>query len=371
MKVLEVTNVDFALRQFILPLMRGIRQRGHEVVGVCADGPLVERVRAEGLRVETVPMSRNLSPLAQWRAFTALLALIRREKPDLVHAHMPISGFLARVAARAAGVPRIAYTCHGYLFNQPGPWWRRRLAVAMEWIGGRVTDVYFNVSAAEAEDARRMGLARAPVAIGNGRDPERFRPDAGARARIRAEFGTPPGRAVVVIVSRLVRAKGIPELLAAVQSVEGRGLDAELWVVGERLASDHDDSVEPDFAASTLGPRLKRLGYREDVPAILAAADIFALPSHYEGLPMSIVEAMLAGLPVVASDLRGVREQVVAGETGLLFPARDVAALTAALARLVADPARRRAMGEAGRARALECFDERRILARTLDLLGL
>ncbi len=366
MKVLEVTNVDFALRQFILPLMRGVRERGHEVVGVCAEGNLLEPIRAEGLRVETVPMSRSLSPVAQFRAFVALLALMRREKPDLVHAHMPISGFLARIAARAAGVPRIAYTCHGYLFNQPGPWWRRRLAIALEWIAGRVTDVYLNVSAAEVEDARRLGLARHPVAIGNGRDPGRFRPDAEARARIRAGLGTSPERVVVVIVSRLVRAKGIPELLAAVAAT-----DAELWVVGERLASDHDDSVEPEFAASTLGPRLKRLGYREDIPAILAAADLFALPSHFEGLPMSIVEAMLVGLPVVASDLRGVREQVVDGETGLLFPARDVASLTAALHRLVTDPERRRAMGEAGRARALEHFDERKIMARTLDLLGL
>jgi glycosyltransferase involved in cell wall biosynthesis len=365
-KVLEVTNVDFALRQFILPLMRGIRERGHEVVGVSADGPLLGPIRAEGLRVETVPMSRSLSPGAQWRAFVALLALIRREKPDLVHAHMPISGFLARIAARVAGVPRIAYTCHGYLFNQPGPWWRRHLAVVLEWIAGRVTDVYFNVSAAEAGDARRLGLARAPVAIGNGRDPERFRPDPEARARLRAELATPADRAVVVSVSRLVRAKGIPELLTAMS-----GLDAELWVVGERLASDHDDSVEPEFAASTLGKRLKRLGYREDIPAILAAADIFALPSHFEGLPMSVVEAMLVGMPVVASDLRGVREQVVDGETGLLVPARSIAPLSFALARLVADPALRQAMGEAGRARALERFDERKILAQTLDLLGL
>jgi glycosyltransferase involved in cell wall biosynthesis len=171
---------------------------------------------------------------------------------------------------------------------------------------------------------------------------------------------------VVVIVSRLVRAKGIPELLAAMADV-----DAELWVVGERLASDHDDSVEPDFAACQLGPRLKRLGYREDIPAILAAADIFALPSHFEGLPMSIVEAMLVGMPVVASDLRGVREQVVDGETGYLVPIRSVAPLRAALARLATNHALCRAMGEAGRIRAMERFDERKILARTLDLLRL
>jgi UDP:flavonoid glycosyltransferase YjiC (YdhE family) len=133
MKVLEVINVDFSLRHFILPLMRGIRDRGHEVVGVCAEGPLLQAVRAEGLRIETVPMARSYSPRAQWRAFRALLDLIRREQPDLVHGHMPISGFLARLAARAAGVPKVAYTCHGFLFNQPGPWWRRAMAFGVEW----------------------------------------------------------------------------------------------------------------------------------------------------------------------------------------------------------------------------------------------
>src|SRR5664280_465859 len=103
MKVLEVINVDFSLRHFLLPLMRGIRDRGHEVVGVCAEGPLLAAVRAEGFRVETVPMARSCSPIAQWRAWRALLALLAREQPDIVHGHMPISGFLARLAARAAG----------------------------------------------------------------------------------------------------------------------------------------------------------------------------------------------------------------------------------------------------------------------------
>src|SRR5450759_1058903 len=109
MKVLEITNVDFSLRQFLLPLMRGIRARGHEVVGVSADGPLLDVVRAEGFRVAPVPFVRGLSPAAQWRAFRALVALMRAERPDLVHAHMPISGFLARVAARVAGVKTVAY----------------------------------------------------------------------------------------------------------------------------------------------------------------------------------------------------------------------------------------------------------------------
>jgi glycosyltransferase involved in cell wall biosynthesis len=120
-----------------------------------------------------------------------------------------------------------------------------------------------------------------------------------------------------------------------------------------------------------LDDRLRMLGYRTDVAALLAAADIFTLPSRFEGLPMSVIEAMLTGLPVVATDIRGPQEQVVPDVTGLLVPPRQAAPLAAALRRLARDPALRRDMGMAGRTRALEHYDEAKVLSRTLDLLGL
>jgi glycosyltransferase involved in cell wall biosynthesis len=364
-KILEITNVDFSLRHFLLPLMRGLRARGHQVIGVAADGPLLDIARAEGFAVEALPLARRLSPLAQGRAFVALLRLMRRERPDLVHAHMPISGFLARLAAVAAGVPRVAYTGHGFLFNQPGPLPRRAASLVLEWLGGRMTDVFLTVSEEEAADARRLGLHRRATAVGNGRDPARFHPDPAARAAIRAALGVTAERVVVIAVSRLVRHKGYPELLAAMRDV-----DAELWVVGERLASDHGEDLEPYFAAAGLGARLRRLGYREDIPALLAAADIFALPSHFEGLPMSVIEAMLCALPVVATDIRGPREQVVEGDTGFLVPPAQVPPLAAALRRLAEDGTLRGRLGAAGRTRALALYDEALVVARTLDLLG-
>ncbi len=367
MKILEVTNVDFSLRHFLLPLMREARNHGHEVIGVCADGPLLAGIRAEGLRVEALPMARSLSPLAQWRALRALVRLIRAERPDLVHAHMPISGFLARLAARLCGVPHIAYTCHGFLFNQPGPLWRRALGFAIEWIGGRLTRTYLTVSTEEAATARRLHIHRHAIGTGNGRDPARFHPSPEARTRIRTALGAPETAVAIVIVSRQVRHKGYPDLLAAMQSVPG----AELWVVGDRLPSDHGDDIEPLFAAASLGPRLRRLGYRTDIPDILAAADIFVLPSEFEGLPMSVIEAMLTGLPVVATNVSGPREQVVHDETGLLVPLHDVPALAAALRRLVEDAEARARFGRAGRDRALAHYDEQTVIAKTIALLGL
>ena len=364
--VIEVTNVDFSLRHFLLPLMRGLRDRGHAVIGVSADGPLLADARAEGFHIVALPLARSLSPLAQARAFLALYRLFRREKPDLVHAHMPISGFLARLAARAAGVPRVAYTCHGFLFNQPARWPRRAASLATEWLAGRLTDVFLTVSSEEAEDARRLHIHRAPIPVGNGRDPAIFHPDAAARAAVRQSLGTPPDRVVVTALSRLVRHKGYPELLDAMRAVE-----ADLWVVGERLASDHGPDMQPYFDASGLDERLRLLGYRTDVSAILAASDVFVLPSHFEGLPMSVIEAMLTGLPVVATDIRGPREQVADGVTGLLVPPASVVPLAAALLRLSCDPALRASLGKAGLARALALYREDVVVARTLAALGL
>src|SRR4051812_35881456 len=152
--------------------MRGAKARGHEVVGLCAEGMLLDLPRAEGFRIIPVPMARSLNPVAQIRAFRALFRIFRAEGFDLVQGHMPISGLLARFAARLARGrgqrPRIAYTCHGFLFNQPGSWWRRGLSFALEFVAGRITDTYLTVSAEEAADARRLRIHPQPVAVGNG-----------------------------------------------------------------------------------------------------------------------------------------------------------------------------------------------------------
>lgn len=367
MKILEITNVDFALRQFLLPLMRELRDAGHDVQGACAEGAHLEPVRSEGFTVHGVPMARSFSPLAQYRAFIALIRLIRQEKPDLVHGHMPISGLLARFAARLCGVRIVAYTCHGFLFNQPGSWRRRMLSLILEWTAGRLTDLYMTVSREEARDARRLHLHRNPIAIGNGRDPDRYHPDLTIRARVRKDLGVSEERPVVIVVSRLVRHKGHPELLRAMEDVPG----AELWVVGERLPSDHGADLTEAFerARECFGPRLRMLGYREDVADLLKAADVFALPSHFEGLPMSVIEAMLTGLPVVATDVRGPREQVLDGKTGFLVPPGLSLPLARALRALTQDAVLRREMGAAGRQVACEEYDERHILKHVVALM--
>lgn len=374
MKICQLCTVDFTLAHFLLPLMRGLREAGHEVVGICADGPLLPAVRAGGFRIEAAPLVRSLAPLANAKALAALVRLFRRERFDLVHVHTPVAAAIGRVAARLADVPRIVYTAHGFIFHDRMAAVPRAACIAAEWIAGRLTDTLFTQAEEDAETARRLGLCRTGdvMAIGNGSDPAHFTPDpsGNVRARLRAALGTPADRIVVMMVGRLVAEKGYPELFTAMRAV-----DAELWCVCPRLASDHAASIDRALADVRADPalaaRIRLLGYRNDVADLLRAADIFTLPSHREGMPRSVVEAMLTGLPVVATDIRGSREEVIPGETGLLVPVADPAAIAAALGRLAGDADLRGRMGASGLARARALYDEALVVRRQLVHLGL
>lgn len=371
MKVAQLINVDFALNHFVLPLLRAIRDRGHQVAGICADGPLLAQARAEGFAIHPAPFQRSFDLLAHARSYRFLKRLFAQERFDLLHVHTPLAGLIGRLAGRAAGVPRIAYTAHGFYFHDRMPALPRALHIGLERLGARATDVLMTQSAEDAATAIRLGLAPGGIAhaIGNGVDLARFRPDPSARAAVRAELGVPADAVVALMTGRLVAEKGYPELFQAAGQVPG----LHLWCVGSRLASDHADPIGPaiEAAQAALGPRLRLLGYRADVPRLLAAADLFTLPSHREGMPRSIIEAMATSLPVVATDIRGSRELVADGGTGLLVPVGEAAALAAALSRLAADATLRAALGAAGHARAAARHDEHSILARQLDILGL
>ena len=375
MKILELCAVDFTLYHFLMPLIRGISSRDHEVVAACAEGSRAEEVRTQGVRVESIPFSRRILDFRQHlRSYRALSELLRREKFDIVHVHTPIAAAIGRLAAWRVGVPKVVYTAHGFYFHEHMRFWKRWLFIGMEWLLGRITDVLFTQAEEDATAARRYRLCRGGVikAIHNGVDPARFFPsrDPIAQSEMRARNSTTTDACVIVVVGRLVEETGYSELLAAFLEV-----DATLWVVGERLASDHAQDIVSDIERvqghAELEEKVRFLGERTDVPEILRAADIFVLPSHREGMPRSIIEAMMTGLPVVATNIRGSREEVLHDHTGLLVPVRAPAALAAALDQLVSDRTLRISMGMAGRARALEVFNESGVVARQIELLGL
>ena len=308
------------------------------------------------------------------RAYRALVLLLRKEQFDIIQVHTPIAAAIGRLAAWREKVPTVVYTAHGFYFHDR-MWIPKRLVfMAIEWFLGRFTDVLFTQSQEDAVTARRFGLCRTGRirAIGNGVDPKVFYPMRNPEERKRRRVGldTKPGSCVIMMVGRLVAEKGYRELFCAMMH-----LDAELWVVGERLPSDHAGNIEIEIKqVLDNGPRkdrIKFLGQRNDVPELLRAADIFVLPSHREGMPRSIIEAMMTGLPVVATDVRGSREEVSHGSTGLLVEVGSVEGLRKALEILINDEPLRRSMGQAGRLTASKLFDESSVIAGQIKELSL
>ena len=276
MKIIEITNVDFSLRHFLLPLMRAIRARGHEVVGMCAEGTLLEGVRAEGFRIVPVPFARRLSPLAHARAFRDLVRLLRAERPDSCTRTCRSAAFWPGWRRGSPACLASPTRATGSCSTRTARWLRRAGGFAMEWIGGRVTDVFMTVSTSEAADARRLHIFRDAVAVGNGRDPARVPARPGRACRrsaprwVRRRIAWWSSRSRGWFATRAIR--NWPR-----QCATCRRRSSGWWASGS--ISDRGDDMAALLAESGLGDRLRLLGYREDVAALLAAADIFVLPS--------------------------------------------------------------------------------------------
>lgn len=372
MKVCQLCAVDFTLKHFLLPLIDGMRNEGWDVVAVCSDGPSVASLRSCGYRIETVPIARSLSPLAALRALVSLTALFHRERFDVLHVHTPVAALVGRIAARLVGIPLVIYTAHGFYFHDEMPWWKRALFVALERFGGRFTDFLLTQSEEDARAAvtERIAPPNHVMAIGNGVDVARFNPaNVPDQMALKQALGIAADGYVVGMVGRLVHEKGVAEFLEAARRLASRYPQAWFVLVGERLLSDHAGDVEADIrlARAALGDRLVLTGLRHDIPELMATMDLFCLPSWREGMPRTIIEAMMMGRPVVATDIRGAREEIVPEQTGLLVPTRAPQELAAAISRFIDDPEWGRSLGWAGRVRALLLYDEQHIVRLQLD----
>jgi glycosyltransferase involved in cell wall biosynthesis len=294
-------------------------------------------------------LRRPLDPLHDALALVELYRLFRREHPLVVHANSSKAGVLGRLAAVAAGVPVRFFTVHGWAFKAH----TGIVARAYLWadrLMSPLTTTTICVAHGERDAGLRARTCRAErtVVIHNGVPLD--------VPRRRAH----PGPVTLLSVGRLRAPKGFVTLVRATA-----GLEARL-----RIAGDGPDrpALEAEIDRLGLSDHVELLGTRDDVPELLASSDVFVLSSDSEGLPMSVLEAMAAGLPVIASAVGGVPEAVRDGETGALVPPRDSAALARALRRLVADPALRERLGDAGRRRVEEEFSLARFEREHLEL---
>ncbi|MGH7185729.1 MAG: glycosyltransferase family 4 protein, partial [Pseudomonadota bacterium] len=276
---------------------------------------------------------------------------------------------LGRIAARVAGTPVVVNTVHG-LYGTDDGGARRAMYLTMERVAAACSDFEFCQSREDLDVLRALKIVRPDrsLYIGNGVDLAVFDPAAVDRGAVRAALGVDETTIVVGTVGRLVWEKGLREVFEAAERLRAAGLDVRFIVVGPR-DEDKSDAVTRE-TVTELERRgvIRFLGLRRDVRDLYAAMDVFVLASYREGFPRSAVEAAAMGLPLVLTDIRGCREVVEAGQNGFLVPVRNVEALEAAIVQLINDPQLRRRFGEASRKKAMDAFDERRIIGQILDV---
>jgi glycosyltransferase involved in cell wall biosynthesis len=370
--IAHVTTTDISLELLLGTQLEAFARAGFEVIGVSAPGPYVAALERRGVRhVPATRATRSLAPTKDIGAFVELVRIFRRLRPDIVHTHNPKPGVYGRIAARAAAVPVVVNTVHGLYAQHDDRAAKRALVYGLERVATTCSHAELVQNPEDLETLARLRVPAGKLTLlGNGIDLVRFDPssvpdDAAQRARL--ELGArAPTDVVVGLVGRLVREKGYPEVFEAARRLRARMPHVRFAVIGGDDAAKSDALSARDLvAAEAAGVRL--LGARDDVVTLYRGMDVYVLASHREGFPRAAMEAAAMGLPAVATDIRGCRQVVDHELTGLLVPARDVAALEAAIAALVSDSDRRRAMGEAARAKARQQFDEHRCVDITLS----
>ncbi len=315
-----------------------------------AAGRLHAEAAESGIEIIVAPdLKPVLTPRSDVQAVRWLRGLLAARRPDVVHTHCAKGGAIGRIAARQAGIARIVHTYHGFPFHEFQSPLRRRAYVAAERRLGRLTDVGLCTGTGVAVEAVRRGLMPAErvrtIGVTVDQAPARRgrAGDYAARARARAALGIHASARVVGAVGRLTYQKAPEEFVAAIGALPP-GVTG-VWVGGGELAN----SVARQAAAS--GHRVVLTGDRADATDLVPAFDVFALPSRYEGLPTAVAEAMVCGVPVVATAVNAVSDLVEPGVTGLLVPPGQPAAMASAIRYLLREPAEAARMAAAARDR--------------------
>jgi glycosyltransferase involved in cell wall biosynthesis len=340
----------------VLHLAASLQRQGHEVlVVVGGSGPFVAELNAAELRVIALPqLQRAIRPRDDLRAYFALRRELAAFGPTLISTHTSKAGALGRLAARSLGVPA-TYSPHGWTFAEESARGRRAAYAALERLLAHLPGTIVTVSHDEDAVGQRAGIGgrRARVTIHNGVA------DVGDEMLACARREPP----VIISVARFEAPKDHTTLLRAL----GRLLDLDFRV---QLVGDGPELAAARCLVSELAlqDRVEFLGHRRDVAELLARGQVFALSSRSESFPMTVLEAMRARLPVVASNVGGISEAVVDGHTGLLVEIGSADAWADSLKRVLVDNETREVMGANGRTRYLELFGHDRMVDRITSL---
>ena len=358
----------------LLGWCRYLLARGWQV-DILATDPLwvSELQKIPGLRIlQDILIPRDIAPALDLKAFAQMISLMRREHYDVVHTYTATPGFLGRMAARFVGAPVILHHQAGWTVNEFSSWRSRILYTPLEYLVTLASSKSICVSYAVEKQAHQFHIAPSSklVVICNGIEPQPYiaaTQSNDAREALRRELGFPDDHLLIGNTGRLSQQKDNGPLIQAMASLKSLIPDVPYTLL---LAGDGPDQqkLEELVHSLDLGEQVRLLGFRSDIPKFLAGIDIFVSPSLWEGLSISLLEAMAAAKPIVTTSILPNAELIEHQVTGLLVPARAPDQIAQAIARFVNEPELAKSCATAARQRVLDHYLIDRMFQETLDL---
>jgi len=366
LKILLFANTDWYLYNFRFTLAKELRELGNEVILLSSPGDFQDRILEEGFQWISIPFSRQgINPISEFQTIIRVIRIYRQVKPDIVH-HFTVKpviyGSISAHVLRIKGIIN-SITGLGHIFIDTGFITRilRGLIKILYRLSLRSTQVIFENP--EDQDTfiqnRLLQQRQSHLIFGTGVDTEKFRPSP-------KKEGIP----LVLFASRLLASKGILEFVEAAQQLKQKGSSARFAIAGTPDPGNPASIAPEQIEAWEQSGLVEIWGWQEDMPTVLAKADIFCLPSYREGVPSALLEACASGLPIVATNAPGCRDVVTNGVNGLLVPIADSSALADSLETLISNPVLRHEMGAAGREIAVQRFGIGKTNAETIKVYG-
>ena len=364
--VVHICAIDWFVEVMLKQQIIALKKEGFDICVMCTPGPYREGLKQIGIEIIPVDIRRSMTPLRDLKSLWQLYRNIRKNKFDIVHTHTPKLSLLGQLAAKIAGVPVIINTVHGFYFHDNMQPLKRKFYILMEKIAAKVSTRIMSQSEEDIATAINLKICTPNkiIRLGNGIDLNHFSQDRypdNFGLNKRRELGIPLDAFVVGIVGRKVREKGYIELFQAVSLLAKNNHNIWLLAIGPEEPEKEDAVSMSDAKTYGIDNRTIFFGHRRDIADLMMTMDIFVLPSYREGYPRSAMEASAMSLPVVTTNIRGCREVVIDGETGLLVPVRNTKSLAQAIDKLVNNKSLRLDMGARGRQRAESTFDEENV----------
>lgn len=352
-------------QRYVFDVACGARDKGYEVmVAVGGEGELVERLKEEGIEVQQLrDLKRDINISHELSSLSALWKIASQWKPDVIHGNSSKAGLYAGIVGRLAGTKHILFTAHGWAFNEDRPAWQKKIIWFFHFLTILLSHKTICVSEATKRDTENMPLSRShTVVIPNGVEESTLLSRKDARLILAPHVSFPVW---VGTIAELHPTKQLHVLLRAFAKIAEHHADTMLMIIGEGQERKRLEALVREL---NLEDRVRLRGHVEQASAYLSAFDLFVLPSRSEALAYVLLEAGLAELPVIASNVGGVPEVILDKETGILVPSGDVEGLAQSMDDLLGDPIERRRLAAAHKERVSKFFRKADMIERTLAL---